>query len=64
MAIKRRTKIPPPSVFRYQQFMNDVVEDENDICSLCKREISCGVHDLKMNIIYCYECADDNGIWV
>lgn len=59
---RKRTKLPPPEFFRFQKFLSDVTHANQEKCCLCDRSIGNGIHDLGLDLIYCFRCADEDGV--
>lgn len=58
----KRTKLPPPEFFRYQSFYSDIAHANQEKCCKCGKKMGNGIHDLKLDLIYCFGCADEDGI--
>ncbi len=59
---RKRIKEPPPEFFRFQKFLSDMDDVPKVTCCLCGRSIGNGIHDLELDLIYCYGCADEDGV--
>ena len=57
----KRIKIPSPEFFRYQQFISDS-NTPKVICFGCDKETTRGIHDLELNLLYCFDCANEDGV--
>ncbi len=58
----KRTKLPPPEFFRYQKFLSDATGIPKVKCCKCGKKMGNGIHDLKLDLIYCFGCADEDGV--
>lgn len=47
-------------IFRFQRFYNYASTPRNK-CSICRKYIDTGIHDLLMDLIYCHDHADEDG---
>ncbi len=56
----KRIKEPPPEFFRFQKWYN-FFTDKLERCCVCERSIRKGIHDLKLDLIYCFDHADEDG---